>query len=128
ASAPPTTPPPSSGGCPTWPSGTSMSAVPRTGPRVCAARPWPPACPPASSMSRSSGGDLLMKRIVYWLVSTRTLLVLLFGDRPPASRPHRVVHRVVGTHRHRQGGPDPVGPGPGPGDGRGRQGHRRLGA
>jgi uncharacterized protein with FMN-binding domain len=38
-------------------------------------------------MSRSSGGDLLMKRIVYWLLSTVTVVVLLFGYRTSLAGP-----------------------------------------
>ena len=65
-------------GCPTSPSATCTSAAPRRGSRVCAVRPWQQGCPLTTSMSRPSGGDP-MRRIVLWILSTTTVVVLLFG-------------------------------------------------
>src|SRR3954452_11965090 len=51
---------------------------PSRGPTTSAVRPRPPACPLTASTSRALVGNP-MKRIVMWLMSTLTVLVLLFG-------------------------------------------------
>src|SRR4051812_9531176 len=56
----------------------STSAAPSRGPTTSAARPRPPAFPLTASTSRALAGDP-MKTIVMWLMSTLTVLVLLFG-------------------------------------------------
>ena len=78
ASPRPPTSPPSRPGCRTSPSATSTSAAPARGPTWCSETCGPRACRRPTSTSRPSAGDL-MKRIVLWMLSTLSTLVVLFG-------------------------------------------------
>ena len=65
-------------GSPTWPSATSSSAGRRPGPPASHASWSPPAYRVPVSTPRALVGEP-MKRIVLWLASTVTIVVLLFG-------------------------------------------------
>jgi uncharacterized protein with FMN-binding domain len=62
-------------------------------------------------MSRSSGGDLSMKRIVYWLLSTVTVLVLLFGYRTSLAGPLATTGPTVAAAPPTTAGPTAAGTG-----------------
>jgi uncharacterized protein with FMN-binding domain len=46
-------------------------------------------------MSRSSGGDLTLRRIAFWLLGTVTVVVLLFGYRTSLAGPLATTGRTV---------------------------------
>ena len=82
---------------PTSPTATSTSAAPSSGPTRSAGPPSPPAFRPSTSTSRPSRGDPPMKRIVLWLLSTVSAVVLLFGYHTSTSGPAATAQAPVGA-------------------------------
>ena len=78
ASMHPPTWPPSRPGSRTWPTVMSSSAGPGPGPSWWCATSAPPAPPSTTSTSRTLAGDTV-KRIVFWMLSTLSTVVVLFG-------------------------------------------------